>query len=74
VLRLDLNMELIPRLLHLDFSVDTVDVKFETGTDLWWTSVPSPILSARKVSTAYLNLEVEADSAVGCARVVGVDN
>jgi hypothetical protein len=39
VLRLDLNMELIPRLLHLDFSVDTVDVKFETGTDLWWTSV-----------------------------------
>ena len=32
-------MELVPRLLHLDFSVDTVDVKFETGTDLWWTSV-----------------------------------
>jgi hypothetical protein len=34
VLRLDLNMDLVPRLLHLDFSVDTVDVKFETGTDL----------------------------------------
>jgi hypothetical protein len=33
-LRLDLNMELVTRLLHLDFSVDTVDMKFETGTDL----------------------------------------
>ena len=39
MLRLDLNMELVSRLLHLDFSVDTVDVKFVTGTDLWWTSV-----------------------------------
>jgi hypothetical protein len=35
VLRLDLNMEVVPRLLHLDFSIDTVDVKFEAGTDLW---------------------------------------
>jgi hypothetical protein len=34
VLRLDLNIELVLRLLHLDFRVDTVDVKFETGTDL----------------------------------------
>jgi hypothetical protein len=33
VLRLDLNMELVPRLLHLD-CVDIVDVKFETGIDL----------------------------------------
>ena len=34
LLRLDLNMELVPHLLHLDFSVDIVEVKFETGTDL----------------------------------------
>lgn len=67
-------MELVPRLLHLDFSVDTVDVKFETGTICNGRQLPSPILSVRKVSSTYLNLEVEADSAVECTRVVGLDN
>jgi hypothetical protein len=65
---LDLNMELVPRLLHLDFSVGTVDVSSRLAPILSGRQLPLPILSARGVSTAYLNHDV------GCVMVVGVDN